>query len=176
MGPRKLSEHIFTQSEGKVLFTESQAKVFQEAVFRTYNIHLWHRWMERTLGQSKNYRSPNGHIRRFFGRASDILGQALSHEPQVNTTYATNLAAYKLWTDLENRNSNDKRTTLRIMPLHQVHDALLGQFKIEDTAWAIGKIKQYFNNEIVIAGIPITIPFSGSYGESWGNLNVGEIK
>jgi hypothetical protein len=66
--------------------------------------------------------------------------------------------------------------SLRIQPLHQVHDALIGQFKIEDTTWAISRIKQYFANEIVIAGIPITIPFGGSYGESWGNLTVGEIK
>jgi len=53
---------------------------------------------------------------------------------------------------------------------------LLGQFRIEDTAFAVERIKTYFQNEIIIAGIPITIPFSGSYGTSWGNLNQGDIK
>jgi hypothetical protein len=56
-----------------------------------------------------------------------------------------------------------------------VHDALLGQFKIEDTAWAISKIKSYFANEIIIAGIPITIPFEGHYGRSWGEQDLGTI-
>ena len=176
MGPRKLSDHIFVQSEGKVNFSEKDAKGFQQAVFSVYNVHLWHRWMERHLAKKPELVSPNGHRRRFFGRSTEILSQALAHEPQVNTTYATNLAAYKLWTDPQNRCVPQSGRTLRIEPLHQVHDALLGQFRIEDTAFAVERIKTYFQNEIIIAGIPITIPFSGSYGTSWGNLNQGDIK
>jgi uracil-DNA glycosylase family 4 len=66
-------------------------------------------------------------------------------------------------------------TKLRIEPLHQIHDALAGQFKKSDTAWAIARIKSYFANPITIAGQTITIPFDGAYGPSWGNLSEGKI-
>jgi hypothetical protein len=73
---------------------------------------------------------------------------------------------------MENRLPNK---SFRIIPLHSVHDALIGQFRIEDTQWAVGKIKSYFANEIIIAGLPITIPFEGHYGRSWGEQDQGEI-
>lgn len=68
---------------------------------------------------------------------------------------------------------------LRVEPLHQVHDELLVQWKIEDTDWAIGKIRQWFDNPITVANQTITIPFDGSYGTSWAmdkETKVGEIK
>ncbi len=64
---------------------------------------------------------------------------------------------------------------LRVEPLHQVHDALVGQFKIADTAWAVGKIREWFNNPIIIAGQKITIPFSGSYGTNWSLDSSSEV-
>jgi hypothetical protein len=102
---------------------------------------------------------------------------------------------YKLWTDKENRTiegtsrlvwsspaesksaghgqSNGRRDEheqpirLRIEPLHQVHDALVGQFKKADTAWSVGKINEWFDNPLYIAGQRIVIPFDGGYGASW---------
>jgi DNA polymerase I-like protein with 3'-5' exonuclease and polymerase domains len=73
---------------------------------------------------------------------------------------------------MENRTEShaSQNTKLRIEPLHQVHDALVGQFKISETSWAIPKIKSYFNNELNIAGQKIIIPFEGGYGKSWGEL------
>jgi DNA polymerase I-like protein with 3'-5' exonuclease and polymerase domains len=59
--------------------------------------------------------------------------------------------------------------------LHQVHDALIGQFKKEDLVWAKSKIREWFANELTIAGTKITIPFEGNYGDSWGNLKEGQI-
>ena len=67
------------------------------------------------------------------------------------------------------------RVLLRIEPFHQVHDALIGQFHKSDTQWAIERIKTYFDNQIIIAGIPITIPFEGNYGKNWADLNEGVI-
>ena len=88
-------------------------------------------------------------------------------EPQANTTCATNRAIQQLWNDPENR-SNGK---LIIEPLHQVHDAVIGQFPKEVTDWAVAKIKSYFQNPLTIAGMSITIPFDGGYGASWGELD-----
>lgn len=59
---------------------------------------------------------------------------------------------------------------LRIQPLHQVHDALCGQFPKVDTAWAVSKIQSYFNNPVTIAGETLVIPYDGAYGPAWGSL------
>lgn len=200
MGIDLLGKQIAEESYGKMWLSRTDLKDFHAAVFAAYRPDLWHRATEALLFKRPELLSPSGHLRRFFDRPQNRLGQALAHEPQSVTTYATNLAAYKLWTDRDNRITTDgqllrspidstgtiasntnnytqrtDRVVLKIQPLHQVHDALIGQFKIEDTSWAIGKIKSYFANEIIIAGTPITIPFEGTYGPNWGNLTLGTI-
>jgi hypothetical protein len=121
----------------------------------------------------------SGHIRKFFNREKDRLGEALAHEPQANTTYATNTAARNLWYDPDNRYCIEGRTSLRVKPMHQVHDELLLQWRVEDTPWAVGKIKQWFANPLRIAGQDIVIPFEGSYGTNWAmdeKSKVGQIQ
>lgn len=175
MGARKLAAQIFMLSEGKVNLSEKETKDLQRLFFIRYRVKLWHDWMERQLAKSPTLITSYGYKRRFFGRPNEILGQALAHEPQAITTYATNIAMYRLWTDPENRTNKTGRFLLRIEPLHQVHDALVGQFHKEDTAWALTRIKSYFANTIIVANQPITIPFEGAYGSSWGTLNEGTI-
>lgn len=177
MGPDLLADQILEESEGKIALSRKEVGEFHRAVFEGYKVKLWHDWMARQLAKKPELTSASGNTRRFFGRPEEILGEALSTEPQNNTTYATNLAVYNLWKDPENRVSDKLvcdskgslvRVPFRIEPLHQVHDALLGQFKKEDTSWATGKIKQYFNNTLIIAGQPIVIPYEGNCGPSWG--------
>ena len=123
--------------------------------------------------------SASGHTRKFFSRRKSWNARArvveadqntwreyIADEPQENTTYATNLALSKLWTDPENRQGQ----RLRIEPLHQVHDALIGQFRIADTEWACARIRHYFSNTLLIAGTHLIIPFEGAYGPSWGEM------
>lgn len=177
MGPRKLAERVFIESEGKVNLSEREAKDFQQAIFTRYNVKILHQHYEREIaraGYPYKLTAPNGQTRRFFGRKDEILGEVLSHLPQAVTTYATNLALYRLWMDEENKKDNQ----LRVRPLHQVHDALLLQWKIEETEWAIANIKKWFNNPITISGQLIIIPFDGSYGTNWAldeGSKVGDI-
>jgi uracil-DNA glycosylase family 4 len=156
MGPLKLQTVILIQSEGKINLSNGEVKEFQAAVHARYHIKMWHDSTARALSRKSELTSASGHRRRFFGRSQEVLGQALANEPQENTTYATNKAALRLWP-----------LTPRIEPLHQVHDALVGQWKIEDTDWAISQIKQAFNNPLFIAGQQIVIPFEGQYGTDW---------
>lgn len=152
-------------------------------------------WQDRIRTQIKQYGyldSANGHRRQFFGRRSDhkTFTDALADEPQNNTTYACNRALLKLWTDpsnqvdwsVQHRNQSaaqtlgaKPRSSLRIQPLHQVHDALIGQFRKEETEWSIPRIRAAFDNKMTIARMEITIPFEGAYGESWGKLKEGVI-
>jgi hypothetical protein len=172
MGAIKLANRIFITSEGKVHLSSRETGEIQALFEKRYRVSVWHQWMTRQLKSSPTLVAASGHKRIFFGRADEILGEALAHEPQANTTYATNKAVLRLWEDQENRMSNGR---LRVEPLHQVHDALCGQFKKEDLAFAQTKIKQWFDNPLLIAGQKITIPYEGSYGASWGEQNEGKI-
>lgn len=167
MGHDTLIKVIAIQSEGKMWLSKKEVTDFQNAVFSAYKVKLWQDWMQRKLSTKPELIACNGFKRRFFSRANEALGQALSHEPQVITTYATNQAMYKLWRDSENRIGNK----LRIEPLHQVHDALIVQSRQEDLQWTMNKLKQYFHNEVIVAGIKLIIPFEGNWGDSWGTLN-----
>lgn len=143
-------------------------------------IFQWHEWARREVEAGRNLTSASGHTRTFFGRRKswdtkrrcvaadhETWKEFLADEPQENTTYVTNLALRNLWYDPTNRLPDSR---LRVEPLHTVHDALIGQFKIQDTDWAVQKIRSWFNNEINVAGTKITIPFDGAYGRSWGEL------
>lgn len=167
MGVRKASQHVFTVSEGSVSVSGEDMQQAKDMLLRRYRIDLWWKAMEKKL-YSQPYPpkllSPSGHTRKFFGRKADILGEALAHEPQSVTTYATNSAVYKCWMDPENRTPSGG---LRIEPIHQVHDEFLSQFKIKDTDWALGKIRSWFETPITIAGIQVTIPADGAYGTNW---------
>ena len=114
--------------------------------------------------------SASGQCRLFFGRRfgpdmHETVKEFLAHEPQSNTTWATNMAMLNLWNDPENRRPDG---SLIIEPLHQVHDALCGQWPIAAREWARAKVRAYFNNALVIAGREVVIPFDGAYGPSWG--------
>lgn len=184
-GARTICRNILKDSEGKLFWEEKDGKQMLDILHvECYpGIKRYHQHIGRLLSQNRMIlTAASGQIRQFFGRPDEVLTKAVAFEPQANTTYATNMAMFRLWTDHENRKYGDQtfnlraRTCkLRIEPLHQVHDALVGQFKQEDTTWAISRIKDYFNNPLTIAGQQITIPAEGHYGVSWGNLKIGTI-
>ena len=200
-GGLTISRNILKDSEGKVYMSPKEADTLKKWYINEmyWGIPKWHAWIENRLKERPVLVAESGQVRQFFGRPDEVITKAVAFEPQANTTYAINLAAWRLWTDPDNRRSessnvqNDQRITavdarqptssnghqsrciLRIEPLHQVHDALIGQFRIEDTAWAVGKIQQWFNNPLKIAGQNIVIPFEGKYGSAWGKQDQGTI-
>jgi DNA polymerase len=190
-GGLTISNNILRDSEGKCFIEPNECKRFRDDIFfaRYPGIRRWHNWVASRLRERPELTAASGQVRKFFGRPDEILTQAVAFEPQANTTYATNLALYKLWTDPTNRlatktndvegnntlDSNGTYPTLRIKPVHQVHDALCCVFQRTDTPWAIARIREYFNNGITIAGQKLVIPFDGAYGKSWGDKNEGKI-
>lgn len=172
MGPDLVADEILEESYGKVALSRADVKNFHNAVHTAYRIRLWHEATARKIAKKAELVCDGGHTRRFFGRPKEILGDVLSHEPQYNTTRATNMAMYRLWNDPENRNENG---SLKVEPLHSVHDALITHWRKDITEWAVKKHHEWFNNPIMIAGQKIVIPFDGKYGESWGNLTAGVI-
>lgn len=176
-GALTVSRNILKDSEGKLAMSVPECENLKGLFFTRYpGIKRWHAWVAQRLSERPVLVAASGQVRQFFGRPDEILTKAVAFEPQANTTYATNKAMYNLWMDRENRMvAHDRRNTLRVEPLHQVHDALCGQFKKEDTAWSVDKIKSWFNNPMTIAGFNITIPFDGAYGKSWGETTEGKI-
>lgn len=167
-GPITISRSILKDSEGKLYWEPSECGKLKNFYFTRYpGIERWHDWVERKIKARPVLTAASGQTRRFFGRPDELLTKAVAFEPQANTTYATNLALYKLWTDHENRKDTN---TLHIEPLHQIHDAVCGQFKKDRTSWAKIKIRECFQNPLLIAGQSIIIPFEGGLGNSWGDL------
>ena len=168
MGPRKLADLVFVESEGKINLSEAEARDFQNAVFSLYQIKRWQAWWQRQINSAPypfTLTSSVGHTRRFWARKTEVLGEVLAHLPQEYTTHATKLAAKKLWIDPENRTQD--YPPLRIEILHCVHDELVLHFRQSDLEWALPKIRSAFDNPMLIADQWITIPFDGAYGHDW---------
>ena len=156
-----------------IYLEHAQGRAFQDSYKSRYlGLGIYHQWAQSKLVADGSLTSASGHTRVFFGRRfgdgiHETTKEFLADEPQQNTTYATNLAMLNLWNDPENRRPDG---SLIIEPLHQVHDALVGQWPTSVREWARRKVRTYFNNALHIAGLEITIPFDGKYGRSWGEL------
>lgn len=183
MRPEKMSVQLASDSykkDGTPLFVSpATCQSIQERAFfvRYPGVRYWHRHWERKLVIGESVLAASfGHAHIFQGRKTeykagrvvanqDTLRELLATEPQLVTTYATKKAMECCWYDPENRREDGG---LRVELLLTVHDSVIFQFKQEDKEWARRKIKQWFDNEVVIAGIPIKIPFSGTIGKDWG--------
>lgn len=192
----------FKESGDAIWLEHSVAAFLQRNYFgRYFGIADWHKWSESVLVSKGELVSASGQTRIFFGgrygsRLHDTLKEFLAHEPQANTTYATNLAMLRLWSDPANRIvkrvanhlwSGDGTYhyipeqdlnlynrlgpgALIVEPLHQVHDALCGQWPKFVNQWARPKVKEWFNNTLRIADMDIVIPFDGTWGPNWGEM------
>lgn len=172
MKPRTLRARILIESEGKVVIPEYEAGKFQNLYFLRYSgVRAWQNQVAKQLTTNGTITSASGHTRVFMGRRTDetTLREALSDEPQENTTFACNLALWRMWNDPENRTESG---ALRILPLLQVHDAVVGQWKTTDQEWARTKVKSFFSNRISIADHSFIIPYEGRFGKSWSGADL----
>lgn len=171
MRPDKLSEVIFGDSDGAIALSHGEASTYQYYYKLRYNPQARQDRIARELRDRGYLVAACGIRRQFFNvrnrmpSDSDIR-EGSAFEPQANTTWATNKALERLWYDQTNRTS---RGGLFIEPLLQVHDAIAGQYKSRDRAWAAERLISYFDNPITVCKIPLTIPADGKYGTDWKN-------
>lgn len=167
--------------DGRPLYVSPEdCRAIQERAFfaRYWGVKLWHRWAEQQLMEHGTFTSFTGHRRQFFGRkkewnatqrrwecCQETLRAFLAHEPQFNTTWAVKTALLRLWDDPSNRREDGER---RVKPLHTVHDSLNPAWRYEDHEYAVSKFPEWFQNPIEVGGRTLVIPYSGSYGVSWG--------
>lgn len=165
MMPPMMRTQIFLESEGRVDLSIKDTRTLQDLFwFRYPGIKRWHDWIRRQLTDKGYLLSPSGNLRKFFGlrTAHQTFKEMLAQEPQNNTGYVTNLALLKLWEMQEDE--------LPLEILLQIHDAVLGQIRIDQTSYAIPYIRRAFENPIRIAGIEVCIPFELKVGPNWGCL------
>lgn len=153
--------------------------VLQRWFFQRYwGVGEWHDYFSRLLqGPGEFVSSACGHRRMFLGKRLKSAGgvdrkthgDALAHEPQLNTTLATLLAIFRSWTDGENRvNLSNGTVGFKAAPIHSVHDSAVFQAHQNYRAWVQARAKEWFNNPLTIAGRQIVIPADGEFGPSWG--------
>ena len=164
-----------------IVLTRDQAKKLQDAFFSRYRgVKLWHAKAKRDLLTKGYLETSAGHTRRFYGRKAErrkgvveanheTFKEALASGPQFYTTWMSKRALWRLWYDETNRRGND----LIVEPLLLVHDAMVGQWRREDDAWARTKLREWFDNEVEIAGQKVTIPADGQVDDDW-SMKKGE--
>lgn len=182
MAPQKMMEGILKMSYGTSgIPVYVSPKICDEiqrlAVFTRYpGIKLRFKHYETMLLNEGRLVSEIGHIRTFQGRKADWKGgvrvvnadthrEALATKPQLVTTYVNNLALRNCWYDQENYRDNG---SLRVRPLLTVHDSGIYALDEEDKEFAKVKLPVWYANEITIAGVKVTIPYSGTIGVDWG--------
>ena len=191
---KTVSKQIMVDSykiTGTPVYVEpSICAILQRLYFVRYpGIFAWHHWCKREVAEGRNCTAASGHTRIFFGRRRswdyksrsydadhETWKEYLANEPQDNTTFATNMALWKLWIDPDNRDRVNGKGCFRVEPLHHMHDALCGQLHKRYTEWALQRIPMYFKTELIIANSKVIIPFDGAYGPTWGNLKRGVIR
>lgn len=172
-GKRKVSEGIaldsFKATGRPVYYSPNECERVQQQCFfvRYPGIKAYQNWVDNEIATKGVLIASNGFQRRFFERKDDpaTWRKGYAHLPQVYTTYATELAMLRCWSDPENRTSEGG---LYVEMLLTVHDSLITQWLKERTEWAKGKQREWFNNPIRIADEMLVIPASGTYGPSWG--------
>lgn len=158
------------------------ARVQSLYLARYWGLKGWWADCERQVRRTGTLEGASGQVREFLSRrwagegANKRLDrgthkEVVASEPQKVTTYATNLALWRLWTDPENWPAGRVGDPLAhpiVIPLLHIHDALLVQFPSHLAAWAGAKLAQWFDNPVRIGTITVTIPVEMGMGSSWG--------
>lgn len=171
-----------------VLSKAKVEKLRAAAASRYPGIKLWHQAEGKALLERGWLDMSTGHRRLFFGRKAewkhghklpnhDTLKEWLASKPQYYTTLVVKKALWNLWHDPENRQTKVVHSypgaepvpipRLRVEPLMARHDELLVQWRVEDRAWALEKMKGWLTTELSIAGQRVVIPAEGKAGGDW---------
>lgn len=185
MGAIKMSETLREDSykeTGTPVFVSPRKceEIQEQALFLRYpGIKAMHTDSGQRMMDEGRIVTSLGWQRQFFGRKADFkmvkgvrtkvpnrqtLGEWLGCLPQFYTTASIKLCLERLWDDPENRNPDG---SLRVKPIHTVHDEIDTVWRVEDREFARRKLPAWFQNPINICGTKLSIPSSMSMGLNW---------
>lgn len=143
---------------------------YQKLYTEYYGLETRNKWIKEQLTNFGYLDAASGQRRKFTGIRNrrmvedSIIRTAAAHEPQANTTFATNASLLNMYYDLSNRTP---KGNLRCEPLLMIHDALAGQAHESQVDWAKQKMDEWFNVPLRIHGIDLVIPVDGGWGRNW---------
>ena len=163
-----------------IVLSKAQIEGLRSAFLSRYvGIPKWQEKEAENLMTKGWIETSTGHIRRFYGRKSEIAKgrkvvnhetwkEALASKPQYYTTYAIKQAWAKMWWDRENWRGGGVGEGRQIVEaLALKHDEILTQWRVEDREFARRKLREWFQTPVVIAGIEVVIPAAGKIGKDW---------
>lgn len=157
-------------------------KRVQELVLRRYwGLKSWWADVERQVRHNGTLTGASGQTREFMSRRWSGEGanrrldhsthkEAIATEPQMNTTFANNLALWRMWSDPCNWPSGivgDGRPI--VQPMLHIHDAILEQHPVDREAWTAEQVTRWFANPLRLGAITLVIPVESKFGDAWGS-------
>ena len=127
-------------------------------------VKLWYKELYNEIRTTGMLVSPLGHTRRFFGDISknhNMLRGAVAHQPQNLSVTVLDKGLQRVYKELILPGNGDIRIKA------QVHDSILGQWKIEKRDYYAPRILECMNNPVTVHGRTMIIPVDIKYGHNW---------
>jgi DNA polymerase-1 len=148
---------------------EAKCATFQTNYFgRFRGIPKWHEEVIKTLQAEGALTTATGRRRQFWKRTSDLstIREAIAYEPQSLVADDINYGILRTYHTL---------VPTGALKIHlQVHDALVGQVRLEEAASILPKVQECLSNTITVPGkngwpsVRLTIPTALEVGLNWG--------
>lgn len=164
--------YILTTHPRTSVTNELTPKKFAGMLLEVYHIpfkriRMWYKEVYNEVLTTHYIASPSGYKRFFFGDISknhNILRGAVAHGPQHLSVHILNTGLMRVYKELVLPGNGN----LRIKA--QVHDSILGQWKIEMRDFYKTEIEKRLDNPITVHGRVLRIPVEFKAGPSWGTM------
>ena len=162
MGPVGFQEAL--RKDAKMDLTRADAgRLLALYHARFPKIKQWHREVERTLGKTRQLRTPLGWTRRFFGRWNDeLLRNAYAFVPQSTVACILNRGLIDLYRQV---------CTLKARLVLTVHDSVVLEAPPEAIHQLVKLLKSCLERPITINGRTCVIPCDIKTGPNWEDMS-----
>lgn len=151
---------------------ELTPKKFAGQLLEVYHIPFkrireWYKEVYNEVLTTSHLKSPTGYSRYFFGNIAKnhaILRGAVAQGPQHLSVYLLNKGMMRIYKELILPGKGDIRLKA------QVHDSILGQWKIEKRDYYKPLMEEMLDIPIIIHGRELRIPSEFKAGPSWGSM------
>lgn len=141
------------------------AKDCLEVYHKPFNrIKEWYKEIHTEVKETGYLVSPVGHTRKFFGditRNHKIFMGAVAHQPQNLSGHVLNIGYDRCYKEIVLKHNGDFRLKA------QIHDSILGQWKIGMADYFAPLVLNCMDNPIVVHGRTMRIPVDLKYGLNW---------
>lgn len=165
----KIVNVVKKNSKNEVTLT-GFAKSLLEGYHKPFpRVREWYKEIYNEVKDTGLLVSPLGHTRMFFGditRDHNMLRSAVAHQPQNLSGTILNKGVMRVYKDLVIPGNGDIRMKA------QIHDSILGQWKIEMRDYYAPKVLECMRNPVTIHGRELIIPVDIKYGKVWAEREV----